>query len=1281
MADIKEVYAQSEEYQDYVRFSGEKEPTVDKFLDTLNPSQREEFMKKYGQENQPEKNAKEDTFMAEYKGNHTEEERYKLAENLYDKLREVDSLEKLETWFALSYDLVRDAKNAGELRKRTPSKEINSYFEKAGFFALSSGQHSPEEEKKLQAMLSEVTGDGKEFKIDSKENALFSYCLQGMKDSYYPIEYSEERVKKLPTSGKSNKYLDAIFKAGAEYNKSKQKNSVLDDKQPNKNEVSDNQPVKNELEDILGKDEYERIESMYSDQNEVWLDRIRVKVLQSMNKVDGSIKIDDLPVEKLIDEVKKADELNDKEHEEYRKRVEQHLQMEMNFDLVPPKALAQWERNLNKDIAEAKKKDAKANTNNEETVLAAIHERMDSMINDMASHTGYYFVDTSNIADVYDGYVEMIDIRNQNKNGKAAKGILDEWMTKYEKDFGLYGKTQKNAEKLESIAKDTEQKLADFKLNADNQKILNALSVKGVSKEELTEALMLMAKSDALDDQVLMESKTADKKDIHALANDEFLKNVTMLVNSDRTARKQAPIPFDKLKNDLLNGQTYTFSAEGLDGAKDAWVNKKTSKFVHLAKKVGKQAPIINRLYAPVSKIDKLANARFEEKADTKKFRKNFWWGLAGNAALVGGISASFAVASRIPGAQPYCAYASAGLALVGMTVAYQQRRRAAHAQGKKYKFYKDPELLTNMVLSAAAYGAVAWGRPEGLYAVMGANMVRNGYFSFKKAKKAGIKTGEATLMTVASVAITPLAAWGGQKVGNGIGEMLSAENGPFGHWSEQGGEIIPGEKHEIKTYDQKHIDKAEVWNNSDGVSHGARYTPDGSQPMESAFHAHGTYNEALSNLQQHHTGWAPEAADVNLAKLENAHLLGAPDTPLAQDPSRTLGDIMGVTDANGNHITYEDVFKHLSTNPQQPLSPAEIQVMDKVALHISADANGHMGHLIPDVGIKPEDLYSYDPSRPDGIQYDRWQDPDRIIPGERVWVPNEPENIVPYIPPYFFAQVKKVKQMKEKIGSIADRLLKRKKTQDDKQPVKDKNEPVKTIVTPGKDDKGTARTIVKPVKDDKDTARAIAKPVKDDKNTVRTVVTPGKDNKQPAPITTPDPNNPETFNLSMVQGDNVYYGPTSGDVAYNEVEGLEEKAESKKDTKPEDKKRYELTEKDKETKEYSEALSSALSGDKNAIEVYRQKREKEEALKAEVREQVQKQKEVLKARRHENKGKMHGAVVADRFAEEDIHGVEISENTPEGYKQAQKQREADKKEFKETGKIARFMRMFTKEK
>ena len=1266
MADIKEVYAQSEEYQDYVRFSGDKSPTVDKFLDTLPPSQREEFIKKYGQENQPEKNAKEDTFMAEYKGDHTEEEMEKLAENYADKLLEVDSLEKLETWFAYGSELVF----GGEVGNRIDTGKVRNYLTQAGFFRYNYNDLTENTEvgQKLKTNFSSVNIRD----IEDREDLMMVLCLDAMNTNHrIPVSYNIEKWKDLPTSGKSNKYLDAIFKAGAEYNKSKQKGNILDVKQPNNNEISDNQSAKNELEDVLSKEEYERIRSMYSDQNEVWLDRIRVKVLQSMNKVDGSVKVDDLPVEKLVDEVKKADELNDKEREEYRKRVEKHLQMEMNFDLVPPRALAQWERNLNKDIAEAKKKDAKANTSNEETVLAAVHERMDSMINDMANRTGYYFVDTSNIADVYDGYIEMIDIRNQNKNGKGAKGILDEWMTKYEQDFGLYGKTQNDAEKLEAIAKDTEQKLADFKLNADNQKILNALNANGVSKEELTEALMLMAKSDALDDQVLMESKTADKKDIHALANDEFLRNVTMLVNSDRTAQKQAQIPFAKLKTDLLNGQTYTLSAEGLDGAKDAWVNKKTSKFVHLAKKVGKQAPIINRLYAPVSKIDKLANARFEEKADTKNFRKNFWWGLAGNAVLVGGISASFAVASRIPGAQPYCAYASAGLALVGMTVAYQQRRRAAHAQGKKYKFYKDPELLSNMLLSAAAYGAVAWGRPEGLYAVMGANMVRNGYFSFKKAKKAGIKTGEATLMTVASVAITPLAAWGGQKVGNGIGDMLSAENGPFGHWSEQGGEIVPGEKHEIKTYDQKHIDKAETWNNSDGVSHGARYTPDGSQPMESAFHAHGTYNEALSNLQQHHTGWAPEAADVNLAKLENAHLLGAPDTPLAQDPSRTLGDIMGVTDANGNHITYEDVFKHLSTNPQQPLSPAEIQVMDKVALHISADANGHMGHLIPDVGIKPQDLYSYDPSRPDGIQYDRWQDPDRIIPGERVWVPNEPENIVPYIPPYFFAQVKKVKLMKEKIGSIADRLLKRKKAQDDKQPVKDKNEPVRTIVTPVKDDKGTVRTIAKPVKDDKGTVRTIAKPVKDDKNTARTVVTPGKADKG------------DTLEqrLMGLQGDNVYYGPTSGEVAYNEVEGLEEKAEAKKNTKPEDKKRYELTEKDKETKEYSEALSRALSGDANAIEVYRQKREKEESIKAEVREQVQKQKEVLKARQHENKGKMHGAVVADRFAEEDIHGVEMSENTPEGYKQAQKQREADKKEFKETGKIARFMRMFTKEK
>lgn len=1257
MADIKEVYAQSEEYQDYVRFSGEKEPTVDKFLDTLNPSQREEFIKKYGQENQPEKNAKEDTFMAEYKGDHTEEEMEKLAENYADKLLEVDSLEKLETWFAYGSELVF----GGEVGNRIDTSKVRNYLTQAGFFRYNYNDLTENTEvgQKLKTNFSSVNIRD----IEDREDLMMVLCLDAMNTNHrIPVSYNIEKWKDLPTSGKSNKYLDAIFKAGAEYNKSKQKNSVLDDKQPNKNEVSDNQSAKNELEDVLSKEEYERIESMYSDQNEVWLDRIRVKVLQSMNKVDGSINVDTLPVEQLVEEVKKAEALKEDEQRQYRRAVEKSLEAEMNFDLVPPKALVEWEKHLNKDIAEAKSKDAGADTTNEETVLAAVHGRMDNLINDMADRSGMYWVDKSNIADVYDGYLEMIELRSQNKKGTPAKGILDEWMSKYEHDFGLDGKTENDAAVLERIAADTERKLEDFQLDSDSRTILNALNVAGARREDIEEILVLAAKSDALDDQVLIEGKAAGKKDVHAAVNDQFVKNVTMLVNADRESKKQPSVPFDVLRAELLSGKTYEVSAEGFDGARDAWVNKKTSKLARLGKKIGKSAPALGRLYAPVRKLDKLAEARFEEKADTKKYRRQFWTGLAGNAALVGTISAGFAVASRIPGGQTYCAYASAGLAVVGMTVAYQQRRRAAHAQGKKYNFFKDPEGMTSVLMSGAAMAAVAWGRPEGLYAVMGANMVRTGYFSYKKAKKAGIKKGEAAAMTAAAVLTTPLAAWAGHAVGTHIGDSLAGENGPFGHWAEKDGEIIPGEKHDIKTYEQKHIDKAEIWNNSDGVSHGARYTPDGSQPMESAFHAHGTYNEALNNLQQHHTGWAPEAADVNLAKLENAHLLGAPDTPLSYDPSKTLGDVMGVTDANGNHITYDDVFKHLTTDPQTPLSEAEIQVMDKVAQHISADANGHMGHLIPDVGIKPEDLYSYDPSRPDGIIHDVTQEPDRVIPGEKVWVPNPAEKIVPYIPPYFFAQVKKLKQIKEKIGSLADRIVKKKNGGSDK-----------VGVTPPNNGKEDKIGIVAPSNGGKDDKTGVVLPGGD------------RNNSDAVPVTSvsADENEILTEKLAGLQGDNVYYGPTSGEVAYNEVEGLEDKPETKRTAKEDVKTppRYELTDKDKETPEYSEALSKALDGDANAVEAYRQKREKEEAAKSEVQEHIQKRKEELRARQHEWKGKMHGSVVADKFAEEDIHGVEISENTPEGYKQAQKQREADKKEFRETGKIARFMKIFQREK
>lgn len=251
----------------------------------------------------------------------------------------------------------------------------------------------------------------------------------------------------------------------------------------------------NLLKNIENVAETERLRSMYSDQNEIWLDRIRVKVLQSMNKVDGSINVDTLPVEQLVEEVKKAEALKEDEQRQYRRAVEKSLEAEMNFDLVPPKALVEWEKHLNKDIAEAKSKDAGADTTNEETVLAAVHGRMDNLINDMADRSGMYWVDKSNIADVYDGYLEMIELRSQNKKGTPAKGILDEWMSKYEHEFGLDGKTENDAAVLERIAADTERKLEDFQLDSDSRTILNALNVPGARREDIEEILVLAAKA------------------------------------------------------------------------------------------------------------------------------------------------------------------------------------------------------------------------------------------------------------------------------------------------------------------------------------------------------------------------------------------------------------------------------------------------------------------------------------------------------------------------------------------------------------------------------------------------------------------------------------------------------------------------------------------------------------------------------------------------------------------------------------------------------------------
>lgn len=1092
-----------------------------------------------------------------------------------------------------------------------------------------------------------------------------------------------------------------------------------------------------ENDDIVKKEnaqDMERVRSQYSDQNEIMLDRVRVKVLQSMDKVDASIDVDNLEVEQLLDEVQKADALTGDEKTRYEKEVEDNLQNEIMFSLVPPRTLILWNNRLSAEIKDTLDKDPKADVTAQQAILDAVQQRMNHRIKDVAEKTGLYFVDKTNIADVYDGYAEMIELRKENTFGAVAKKNLDGVATEYDTVFGLKGKTASDAKDMDNVAKDTLKKLEGFELSEENLTVAAsmhfkddkgndvpqflddagkpAMTGKKVRPRSQLESLIEAAKSDALDDQVLMEGKVAPKEEIAAAANDAFLLNATMLVNSDRIGHKEKAVPFNVLGNDLKSGKAYNVSPEGFEGATDAYVNKKTSKLARLGKhNIGKDAPVLGRLYEPIRKMDKLEKARFDEKGDKDKYRKQFWTGLAANAVIVGGISAGFAVASKIPGAQPYCAAASVGLAFAGMAYTIHKKKQLAHAEGKKYgvkEFFKDGETMSAALMTGVAFAAVAWGRPELAMAAIGGNMVRTGYFTRKKSRKAGIGNKESWGMTLAAVATTPLAAWGGREAGNSIANALGGQDGLFGHWQQKDGELIPGEKHEVKTYDQKHIDKAEVWNNSDGQQQGARYTADGSAPQESAFHKTGSYNDALSNIQSNHSGWSPEAADVNMAKLENAHLLGSPDTVLAHDPSKTLGDIMGAIDpTTGEKVTYQDVFNHLTTNPQTPLSSTEAQVMDMVAQHMSADANGHMGHLIPDVGIKTSDLYSYDQNRPDGIVHNITQDPAMVIPGEKVWVENPNQNLVPYIPPYFLTQVKKLKQIKEKIGALADRLSHKKKNIEPINP----NDPIIPI------------TPVKP------------------KNPNEPII-------PVTPIITPKPikKDPADFDFSKL-ADHV--GGTGIPGTYNELDDylgddeVKKPAPEKKTVLPP----YVLTDKDKASPEYSEALNKALNGDPKAIEAYRLQREMEEKAKniaptdkeyinnslidqkqlSELKKQfpshefkdiknfgklneeeqkhmyalgldplkkrekalndIEKNKATLKAKDSSKEGEISGTVVADRFAQEDIaHNkkMDMSENTPKEYirtdkeeKTYQEKRTKDKEEFKKTGKLSNLMSLF----
>ena len=683
--------------------------------------------------------------------------------------------------------------------------------------------------------------------------------------------------------------------------------------------------------------------------------------------------------------------------------------------------------------------------------LAKTINAMNNLADDFIQKRGYFLLDITNVADAYDGYNRMFNLRlkqldeQKKKIAKAAKKDeqsaqllqvvehniktyenclkdLDALMKPYDERWNIPdGKNPYNsAVKMNDRAKKCVKVLDNIKpdkqtLGTETLQMLSRFKFKGAEgnlpqfydpknpdtkSDSWREGLEVIPNSrlatvlQLVKNDILMTELNSDEKISKEDLTDKFKNGIAeklfAIYNSEEKIAGVAENPrkfvqpekekyLTEFMNKLNNPEVpLAISDTGYIAAMEVQANNAEVYCNRVSKKIGANNSEFIRgvITDQMQQIDR--RAPLHNAADNvrrQSLRRNLF-GTALGAGLAYTGARVFTNIAATGGASLAVSTTAATITAVGVGIGvtalqYIAKRKEAKANGDRHynlqKFLKDKKVLAAIGASTLGAAAVVFAKinaPETLVAGAAVGSFGLGVgLRFAQPYKDMRLKGHSRLSALAMGSCSAAATLGAGMLGrmHALNNISPVER------------LVPdGQKAEtahLKSYDDAINAKSETWNNSDGIQHGARYTADGLNPSESVYHKSGNYETILKNVQDSMTGWEPDAAKTNLAKLENAVRLGSPDAIIKDGSGRTLGEVMGyVNPDTGNRTTYSDVMQHLLNAPETPLNKDEVQVMEQVALHIGAGNGNKMGHLIPDVGIRSEDLYSYDTARPNGI-------------------------------------------------------------------------------------------------------------------------------------------------------------------------------------------------------------------------------------------------------------------------------------------------------------------------
>lgn len=779
----------------------------------------------------------------------------------------------------------------------------------------------------------------------------------------------------------------------------------------------------------------ERVQELHrgrnSDEWQLTIDALNMQVLQAMNKAPTNLA--KMPPKKRRETIEKI--LNSFTVEENSQFIQLSNQAKKQLlENFPPKKLLAVAAKLEELIAQTQNAATKQALSSQ---LSMVNEEILQTVQEMAKGTNKerpegIIIDQTNIADVYEGANMLLDYAEkkffQNKataETTAVRQHLETQIDIYDEAHGLKGLTPDDLARVEANYKKAGKLAGKVAIDENIQTVLSNLEFmdeKGNPEKDQAaqqkllyetikeEAVRNLAgtKGDITEDMVKQEiGKVAATK-------------IAALVMGSEFSMAQNPNQAKAALQDLLSGKKYQVSNPAFIGYNAEYTNSSLGYLDRLAHKIGNTAPVLGQMYRKVQKFDKTCIDRFGPAyVQAKKLIKV----MRNNALRSVPMAALGLTLTHVqPLGASIMAGACVGYAAIRLAKSYRDLKKEAKAKGEKFgpwSFLKKHGI--DIAITAISATGTALGIPMLGKAAMGINAARTGIKTFKEKYKEGNKFWTAFGKAAAAASTTAVTTYATAYLtssalqASGFGSWLDNQ---FGRTVETGEWVKDSDGHKSYDYSDKDIQAAEKFNETPsrhfeyvGKGHTVADYNNPDNYENRAWYSEEQHEAATKSIQEGMSklGWEEGSEEVMLKKLasftrEYANL----DHPVNDGSGRTVGEVFTCKDGD------------YSVNPQQLLDKVlagePMNATDSRLLHNLQFASSTQGHGLVDVGIKPEELYSYDTGKPHGVIMNETEGGGHWVTGETK-IPSEPGIFVPAIA-YDEQYQGQLMKLNERVGS-----------------------------------------------------------------------------------------------------------------------------------------------------------------------------------------------------------------------------------------------------------------------